>query len=510
MPTISCPNCKIVLRLPDDMPSTRVKCRACRTTFDMPAPQKSAPSPVPPPIPPVPSPPPAPSQSVKPSVAPPLPPLRSRPPLPARLTQPAVPAHKTLPADSNLPTVIAHRSESAPVAARRMHRGWMVGSFIAFVAPILTTSTLMVWRSRGEPNANPTLTYAGIEIGAKGPRYCLVEFHPPREGGENFRVVDHRSTSAGLAVEMKKTGRFDQAGLDKTIERVKNFYDRLMTDHQVPSEQIVIVSSEDLFDPIAKDRPDLDQKDKDRLIAQCRETLSAAVFKATGQKMEFVKSQQVAEHQLKAVVPKNELTDAIFLDIGGGSTRCNYLDAADVIRATKVTGIRGFIDIVNDRLNANTPFKDRAVELADPHLREPFRTEFGKEPELKARRKIYLAGGIVWVMANCQCPGDEHDYVHLRAGDIKDFTDKVRDNPDFLTKLVPDATLPPERQKKLKVEYGSMRTAFNTPERLVAGSEILRALSIELQFEGRAIWFYRHCEFAWLASYIEVTRRPRP
>ena len=55
-----------------------------------------------------------------------------------------------------------------------------------------------------------------------------------------------------------------------------------------------------------------------------------------------------------------------------------------------------------------------------------------------------------------------------------------------------------------------MRGAFKTPERLVAGTEILHALSTELKFGGREIWFYRYSDFAWLASYIEEKNRPHP
>jgi hypothetical protein len=70
-------------------------------------------------------------------------------------------------------------------------------------------------------------------------------------------------------------------------------------------------------------------------------------------------------------------------------------------------------------------------------------------------------------------------------------------------------TLADERRDWLKDEYARMRAAFSSPERLIAGAEILQALSMELQLSRRSVWFYRHSDFAWLASYIDDRRRLR-
>jgi predicted Zn finger-like uncharacterized protein len=416
---------------------------------------------------------------------------------------------------NDIPTVVARRSGPAPKVSHRMHAGWLVGSFAALVVPILTASALTVWRPawRGlnpnpNPNLNPKIAYAGIEIGSNGPRYCLVEFLPVTKGGDNFRVVTNEQTNARLTSGMDKTGNFDQVEFRKTMNAVQTFHNRLVKEHGIPPEQIVIVSSDGLFGPIAR-RQDIDQHEKDRLIEQCRDALSAAVKKATGRTMEFVNRTRFAEHELRAAVRKSDLKDAVFLDIGGGSTRGAYCDAADVIQAAEGPGIQSFMGRVNDGLTEDDKFAERAVALAEQHLREPFRTGLGKDPEFAARGKIYLAGGIAWVMANCQHPGDTEDYVRLSAGDIEAFTAKVRASPELLTKIRPDPSLSPERQEWLKREYARMRSAFKAPERLVAGAEILLALSTELQFAGREIWFYRHSDFAWVASYIEETRRPR-
>lgn len=463
--SLTCTQCGTVLQVPDNHQGKRIKCVSCNTILDVPSASKNN--------------------------------VTSRQPSLSRET---------------IPTVVARRSGPAPQGSRRMHLGWVVAAVAALMVPILTASSVTAWRLtsawRSGGAGSSKAVYAGIEIGSNGPRYCVVEFLPESNGGDNFRVVAHEATTARVTSKMESTGTFNPDELGKTMSAVQSFYERLVKEHQVPPERIVIVSSDTLFGPIVK-RPDIDEHEKDRQITRCRESLSAAVKKATGQTMEFVSLRKFAEHELRAVVRKSDLTNAVFLDIGGGSTRGAYCDAANLIQAAEGPGIQSFIGRVKDGLLDDGNFAERAEAMSEQHLREPFRTALAKDPEFTARPKIYLAGGIAWVMANCQHPADTEDYVHLSAADINQFTANVRKQPELLTTIRPDANLAAERQEWLKGEYARMRNAFKTPERLVAGAEILQALSTELKFSGRDIWFYRHSDFAWVASYIEQTRRPR-
>jgi hypothetical protein len=542
MPSTMCTSCGAVFPLPDYLIGKRVKCKTCKTAFDAHSLEESI------------------ASSLPASLPPPLPgsdmPVASEKPGdkwyynqnkkkkgPVSLSQlrrlqsegvldpedlvlqegtkkwrplaavtgaesgiKHAPGGKHAP-ESKVPTVFASRSDSPATVGRRLHFGWLIGAFAALIVPILTASALTIWRSPAR-EVKPRLAYAGIEIGSNGPRYCVVEFPSVPNPEENFQVVASETTTARIGTGMDASGKFDQAEFRKMVAGVQTFYERLTNKHGLPAEQIVIVSGEGLFDPIAR-RKDLDAQEKKRRIDQCREELSAAVKQVTGQTIEFVNAARFAEHEIRAVVRKSDLKDAVFLDIGGGSTRGTYCDAAEVIQTAKGPGIQSFMGHVNDGLSEDDKFAERAAALAEQHLREPFRQELGKDPEFTARRKIYLAGGIAWVMAYCQHPGETNDYVRLNAADIEEFTTKVRATPDLLTKIRPDSSLPAERQEWLTKEYARMRNAFKAPERLVAGAEILLALSTELQFARREIWFYRHSDFAWVASYIEETRCPR-
>lgn len=461
MNATKCPSCGAGFQLPDHLLGKRIRCKKCNTAFDTPAQQESI------------------------AVA-----------LPSQASK------------SDIPVVVARRSDPVPKANRRMHAGWKVGAFAALIVPIVTAFALTVWKPAWRSSPRPKVLYAGIEIGSNGPRYCLVEFLPAAKGGDNFRVVAHEQTGARLTKDMEKTGHFDEVEFRKTMKAVQTFYDRLVKEQKIPPEQIVIVSSEGLFGSIAG-RGDIDQHEKDHLTDQCREALSTAVNKATGQTMEFVNLTRFAEHELKAVVRQSDRNDAVFLDIGGGSTRGGYCDSAGLIHDAQGPGIRSFMGRVNDGLPEDGNFAERAAEVAEQYLREPFRKGLRRDPEFTARSKIFLAGGIVWVMAYCQHPDDADNYVRVTAQDIEEFTAKVRKMPELLSKIRPDGSLPSERQDWLKDEYARMRIAFKAPERLVAGAEILLALSTELQFARREIWFYRHSDFSWVASYIEETRRPR-
>jgi hypothetical protein len=459
---IHCPTCGAAMQIPASVLGKRGTCKKCQTPFVAQATQVSPlPTPLPPPL-----------------------------PLPGK----------------DIPTVVARRSGPPPKAKRPLHIGWILGSLAALLIPILTASALSFFKPLGGKR-DQSITYAGIEIGSNGPRYVLVEFLPVTKGGTNFRFLSNQQTAARLTDGMEKTGTFNEQELRKTVLSVKAFYDRLVKEHAIPPERIAIVSSVGLFGPITS-RKDLDQKEKARLTGQCRKTLAAEVKKATGQTMEFANLRQVAEYQLKSVVRHSDLHDAVFLDVGGGGTRGGYSDAAGLIHEIQGPGIRQFMGLVKDGLEDGV-FADRAMAISEKHLREPFRNGLGKDPEFSVRGKIYLAGGITWVMTNCQHPEEADDYVRLSAGDIEAFAGRVRKTPDLLSKIQPSESLPEDRRNSLKKEYSRMRSAFKTPENLIAGADILQALSTELKFSGRDVWFYRYSDFAWLASYIDEIRRTR-
>ena len=393
--------------------------------------------------------------------------------------------------------MIARPSET-PEAPRALTGFWIAGAVAALLIPILAASGLAYFASKRTPK------YAGIEIGSTGPRYCVIEYLPPTKGGANYRFPASKSTATRLTEGMDRSGTFDAKELARTVEAVKSFYDELLTQHKIPAENIAIVCSVGVFGPIAK-RKDLDHKEKEQRIQKCRAALAAAVKEATGQSIEIVGLRQITEHELKACVRKSDLKDAVFIDIGGGSTRGGYSDTAGLVQDHQGPGISIFMDAVNDGLEDGS-FVQRAGVLSEEHLRVPFRTDLGGDPEFKARKKVYLAGGTVWVMANCQRPEEAEDYVSLSAEAIATFAASVRSKPDMLNTLRPE-DLSTQRREWFEQECPKMRSAFKKPNRLVAGAEILHALSVELKFADRDLWFYRHSDYAWIASYMDETRR---
>ena len=109
------------------------------------------------------------------------------------------------------------------------------------------------------------------------------------------------------------------------------------------------------------------------------------------------------------------------------------------------------------------PFADVAVDpkLVFDKLRTSFKTfQDGHE-------KVYLVGGIVWVMANYQHPGDRGKYVKLTARDITWFEKAMRSSPNPLADFVAPAGLPPALATEMKLEIQKMKDVF-PPQKLVA------------------------------------------
>src|SRR5262249_59871362 len=77
------------------------------------------------------------------------------------------------------------------------------------------------------------------------------------------------------------------------------------------------------------------------------------------------------------------------------------------------------------------PFLAGVSRLGDSRLRPLLREQIKQNPELVKRQKIYLTGGVTWVMATCRHPKDAvaipwQPSFRLTTRDIDNFRSDVR------------------------------------------------------------------------------------
>jgi hypothetical protein len=409
---------------------------------------------------------------------------------------------------------------------------WVVAAVVALLLPIMFAAAFayVKW-DKGDHNspiaaagggnevvgggaqpAAPRELYGAIEIASKGVKYTCFELSADRANELNPTPVADDSTDTNIVQGMDKSGHFDPARVSDSAAAARKFYDELTKNRGVRPDHVFVVGSSGLAGPVAN-RADLQPAERDDLIAKNRKDLGDAIRKAIDNKeMGFVNFDEEVGHQIEGVVPRADLDVSLLIDAGSGSTRGGYREGLGIIKTLKAPGVTEFqgtvARAVKDRGGAS--FADVAAELSEVQLRRPLRDQVESRPGLRAQDKVYLGGGIVWVMATYLHPEKcdaKHSYIGLSADDISRFADTVRANPDCLATLKPPDSLDVESRKKLEDDIRRMRKNF-PPEALMAGAELLKALSAELDFaKKKELAFCRHSNVAWVMDYVASQAR---
>jgi hypothetical protein len=470
---IMCPNedCKTVSHLPDAYLGRRVTCKKCKTSFvaSVLSEAPTAPSP---------------SSSEVLTVV-------------ARRVGAKGPGLRTNVPEKESP-LPGQELRTAPPARRT---AMMVAAALSLLLPIMAASGFVAWKGFGKPGEEGAgETYAAIEIGSKGVKYVPCRIYP---SGDIEPLLNTDPENTNIVWEMGKTGYFDPEGLKTTVKVVAKFHELLEKQHQVAPDRIFVVGSSGLFGAL-ESRKD---PEKTNLIEKNKTALDEAVQNATGKHVEFMSLDQEISFQLKGMVRSSDLDSALLVDIGSGGTRGGYLEEkTGVLRTLKGLGVTPFYKDISSQVTPGDSFV-KVAGASQRRLRQEFHEQTVKNPGLLERDKVYLSGGIVWVMATYRHPKERANRVKLDANDIDIFVKDVRSDPNLLSSFTPPASLKEAERTKLESDIKSMRKNFN-PEQLIAGAEILEALSTELKLrEKKERWWFRHSHIAWVAAYVNEQSR---
>jgi hypothetical protein len=122
--------------------------------------------------------------------------------------------------------------------------------------------------------------------------------------------------------------------------------------------------------------------------------------------------------------------------------------------------------------------------------------------ELATRKRVYLSGGTVWALVSLLKPREVgRAYVTFTAADVDAFRAmllKARGK-------APMVDLSTIANRDLRQRAGKQIDAVNkvyTPENLLAGAEILKALVEAFDLKDRTLIFPRNAAVGWLAAYV--------
>jgi hypothetical protein len=342
--------------------------------------------------------------------------------------------------------------------------------------------------------------HGGIEIGSKGVKATALHF---TRKGNGYDVKILYSETINTTIMKVKDNKFTPEAIAETVEAVKKIFTRLQQEHQISPEHIYIVGSSGL-------RSD----NKQELVSE--------VKKATGKAMSFLSVEMEVQLSIAGTIPQqrdddkpgNERHAAMLIDIGSGNTKGGYQQAI----SAPVTGVPvdefvtmgipyGTVTFTNEATRyrkAEGDLREFALDamlLSPKTLNEQLGREIAKKPGLMVRERLYLTGGIVWAMATLLYPENRRAFVPLTAEDINRFHYQARSDVNSL--LNPDLSFITDQARRMTAqkEIDSVKAAF-TPKNIIAGAEILSAVSTEFKLQNKKIWFARFGHLSWILSYV--------
>jgi uncharacterized protein (TIGR03000 family) len=335
--------------------------------------------------------------------------------------------------------------------------------------------------------------YGGIEIGSKGVKATVVEFIPTKLDIEPS--APKFSKTSNVTIAALKDGKYQEDAIAETADAVDKFYKQLQQEFKVAPENIFVVGSSGLPN------------------ASNRDALVAAVKEKTGKTMSFITVDQEVSLTILGAVPPNDRAKALLVDIGSGNTKGGcYEKQGGSYQLTSMSlplGAVTFATKVKDEAKASSlEFVEAAAKLRDSLVTKPLSEQVASHPGLVKADTVYLSGGIVWSMASILHPDEpQEEYVAVTANDIDTFHQLLTKSPGMVP--VPDlAKIRDEGTRKLaESEMQRVKDTF-TPDNMLAGSELLKAVSDVLKLRGKKVYFTRYGYIAWISAYARSGGQP--
>jgi hypothetical protein len=331
----------------------------------------------------------------------------------------------------------------------------------------------------------------GIEIGSKGVKATAIELEET-PGGPVVKTILTNVSNTTVTSGVARTGKYAADAIQDTATEAGKFARKMIDELGIPAEKIRVIGSSGL------------------LAASNREELVEAVAKATGlPPMEFLTPCREVELTIVGLVPESERPRALLVDVGSGNTKGGLIGAGGNASCFSVPlGSVTFADRVTKEA-AGGSFPATAERLRSTILEPSITEQVRANPELASRPVVFLSGGAAYAMSTLLHPeAISQTRVSLTSGDIAAYLKLVGEGQKVPTPSL-DSITQPEVRAKAEQEVRNVLDTF-TPENLLAGAEMLAALSTALRFEGKTLVFDRSGTTAWIRASLTPPPTPTP
>jgi exopolyphosphatase/pppGpp-phosphohydrolase len=333
--------------------------------------------------------------------------------------------------------------------------------------------------------------HGGIEIGAKGVKATAMDVTGDADAYE-VKVLMATTENTTLSAGLGESGRFAPDALKATAAAVAKFASTMQKEHKVPVEHLYVVASSGLFSAI---------EGKKDAVKTNQDALADAVREACGLKITFIDVNREAELSIAGVIPTKHLAASMLIDVGGGNTKGGFRDGPKGAVTFGVPyGSVTFSDAAKKRAD-DAPYAAKAAALRKEVLVPALKKAISATPALVKRERVYLGGGAVWAMASLVHPGGHEPYLAVTAEELAAYHALLLKSPGEYPKVDLRGIANDKEREGAAKEIERVKNTF-TPEQLLAGAEILKALSDEFDFKDRKVFFARNAYLAWILAYV--------
>ncbi len=341
--------------------------------------------------------------------------------------------------------------------------------------------------------------YGGIELSAEGAKAIVLRISRSKEE-PGLKLL--YSEIVYLALGRTSSGEFAPQASAEAARAVQKLLARLQQ-YQVPSERIFLIGSSSLL----TDRP------KD---------LVSAISETTGKTPIFLDAETEVQLAIVGTIPQRERAGDAWIDIRnssaliefgsdsirGGYQLLRYSPSAkyDFVTMNIPYGTASFANEITRAVmgvNNLTVFAQRAEILGAGAIREALRKEIERKPGLVNRRRVYITGGIAWALATMLYPEDRQTFIPLNQADIALFAREAARAPRAVLKSTLSRNRSREFPQEVEWELEAVRNTF-TPQQLIAGAEVIKAVSTEFNWQEKTIWFARFGNLSCILSYVRL------
>ncbi|MFT3912348.1 MAG: tetratricopeptide repeat protein [Ferruginibacter sp.] len=330
--------------------------------------------------------------------------------------------------------------------------------------------------------------YAGVEIGAKGVKFSVIEVILTKEREYDYSLKGDTAMNTDAASLSYQSEKETSDAIAVALDIIKNRY-------HVQAKRTFIVISSGL-------KQELDKYNKVDYFANVirPEGMDASI------KIEWVTAVQEAELSFMGIVPQKNRSNTDQLDIGSGNTKGGFINGNKVfVPVTFPLGTKSFQRLIEEKPQADIKeYLNTAEQIIRDSLGRAIMYAFATKSEFRSKDIVYLSGGIVWAIASLMHPQNVNsNYLEITSRDIADFRRLIYTNYDEVTR--PDITLI-SNTEDARASVKNINRVLKTYDQkaLMAGAILLDELikQINIVNPAKKFMFPKYAYVGWISGYI--------